>query len=109
MDNDGSCEDVEIGINFGGYTRLSNDMNFGQIKIGLPEIGKLVTIKKDGFFGKFLDNLNPSISMGKQFQNVPVLKGTISKINKESILGSFDFGGYKVNFLRIDWIDYIQF
>ena len=102
-------KEVEIGLSFGGYVCLSGDTDFGQVKFGMPELEKLVPINKENFWGRVLTNINPSISMGRSQSQVPLLRGTITKLEGSSLFGEFSFNGRIVNFIKLDWIDYLKF
>ena len=104
-----SKKEVEIGLSFGGYVSLSGDTDFGQVKFGMSELEKLVPINKENFWGRVLTNINPSISMGRSQSQVPLLRGVITKLEGSSLFGEFSFNGRIVNFIKLDWIDYLKF
>ena len=47
--------------------------------------------------------------MGRSQSQVPLLRGTITKLEGSSLFGEFSFNGRVVNFIKLDWIDYLKF
>lgn len=99
---------LELGLNFAGFKAITSGTNFEQLKIGMEEIERLVPINKNNFLGKFLTNLNPSISMGKTTNITPTLVGSATTLSPSFLTGDFSFSNGKVKYVRYDWLDYIK-